>query len=776
MEKTQRLSERSAMKFSVEDYCSKLGWYLVTIPAGTKGPTKFGWQQPEKALSDPEEARKYYEQNPTHNVGLLHGASGTCAIDIDNVEHTKMIFDELGIDFSLLMNSAPQIIGRENRGKLLFKAPPDLVTHKISWPVEGDPRKTEVVFELRAGSVQDVLPPSIHPDTGKPYQWAGRSIWDGLPDLPQQLLTLWVEWDRLRPQLMDICPWKKTPSFQPPNKTRPKGDGTSVIDAFNQAHDMHTLLEQYGYKRTGQNRYLSPNSTSGLAGVKLFEDGRAYSHHASDPFDSAHSFDAFELWCQYEHRGNVSKAVKDAAQLLNVTQDPNHEYDKEAIEHGAKVAAQIMSKPKASQGPLDTVPEHLLSVPGILQDVVNYYTTTAIKPQPQFAVQAAIAFGSVAMGRRWVTDQRNFSSLYFLNIGETGSGKEHTKTVLEDLLEQSGLDDLIGPAGYTSGSGVISALTKKPVHVSVIDELGRQLKAAAAKGMQHKADAITSIMEVFGRQDGTLRQAGYSTNTMKSSEAEKLEKVIKRPSLTLVGMSTPSEFLQAIGGGDVSSGLLNRFIIVRSEIGVQMSQEKRRSAISDRLAVWAKEHAHAHEGDLNAGNIHDLPPHPIEVPFTVEAKSILREYEARLVDAIKKETGTGLEAMYNRSREISMRLALIMARSMGQDEIGADAMQWSIEYVDFYAKQTIEMFRSSMAEGPFDACCKAVYSKIEKAGLGGITESELTRSLGAFANMDRRKRADVLEALMNDRGIECRNQNEGVRGRPRMAFFAPPQH
>jgi hypothetical protein len=142
--------------------------------------------------------------------------------------------------------------------------------------------------------------------------------------------------------------------------------------------------------------------------------------------------------------------------------------------------------------------------------------------------------------------------------------------------------------------------------------------------------------------------------------------------------------------------------------------------------------------------------------------------------AIKKETGTGLEAMYNRSREISMRLALIMARSMGQDEIGADAMQWSIEYVDFYAKQTIEMFRSSMAEGPFDACCKAVYSKIEKAGLGGITESELTRSLGAFANMDRRKRADVLEALMNDRGIECRNQNEGVRGRPRMAFFAPP--
>ena len=91
---------------------------------------------------------------------------------------------------------------------------------------------------------------------------------------------------------------------------------------------------------------------------------------------------------------------------------------------------------------------------------------------------------------------------------------------MEELLEQAGLDELIGPAGYTSAAGVISTLTKKPTHVSVVDELGRQLKSAAARGMQHKADALTTIMECFGRQDGTLRQQGYATNTMKSSEAE----------------------------------------------------------------------------------------------------------------------------------------------------------------------------------------------------------------------------------------------------------------
>ena len=307
------VSNVSAFPVSHADYCAKLGWYLVPIPAGSKGPVHARWQQ--RALSSPQAAEQFFDKYPTHNVGLLHGVSGTCAVDIDDVALTKLIFAELGIDFNDLMQSAPQIVGRENRGKLLFNAPPDLVTHKISWPVEGDPRKTQVIFELRAGAVQDVLPPSVHPDTGRPYRWEGRSIWDGLPDLPSQLLTIWREWDNFRPQMMSACPWLKTEQ-RPPSK--PRTNGSSVIDAFNAAHDMRSLLVQYGYKQTGKNRFLSPNSTTKLAGCVVFDDGRAYSHHASDPFDERHSFDAFELWCQFEHSGNVKEAVKAAATLLQV--------------------------------------------------------------------------------------------------------------------------------------------------------------------------------------------------------------------------------------------------------------------------------------------------------------------------------------------------------------------------------------------------------------------------------------------------------------------------
>lgn len=307
------LSNVSAIPVLHADYC-KLGWSIVPIQPAAKGPTHKHW--PERALSDAYAVQQFYDRFPTHNIGLLHSASGTCALDFDHLANSKTIFAGMGIDFDKLMQSAPQIVGREDRGKLLFHAPPHLTRRALSWPkLSGE--GSEVVFELRAGNVQDVLPPSIHPDTGQPYRWAGPSPFDGLPDLPLQLLTIWEDWDRYRPQMMSLCPWFKKQEA-PPNKPRQKSDGPSVIDAFNEAHNIKSLFLKYGFKQTSKNRFLSPNSTTQLAGVNVFDDGRAYSHHASDPFDPEHSFDSFELFRHFEHDGDVKEAVKHAADLLKM--------------------------------------------------------------------------------------------------------------------------------------------------------------------------------------------------------------------------------------------------------------------------------------------------------------------------------------------------------------------------------------------------------------------------------------------------------------------------
>ena len=760
---------------SVKHY-TELGWALVSIPAGSKAPTNYGWQQPEKALRRTEDAVAYYERNATHNVGLLHSASGTCALDIDNMEWSRTAFEAFGLDLDAILAAAPRIVGRPGRGKALFRAHrDDLKTHKLAWP-NPNGKGSSVVFELRAGATQDVLPPSIHPDTMQPYTWDGPSYVD-LPLLPEPLQIMWDQWERFRVQFLDACPWKVKPQLQAPLRKRVQSEGTSVIDAYNAAHNMAALLTQFGYRQTAKDRFLSPNSKTGFAGVILFEDGTAYSHHASDPFDSAHSFDCFELYTQCEHAGNVREAVKAAAAYLNLNTDPTYAYapeDAEHIAHGKSVAAQIVPslRAKAPQNPLASIPDHLLSVPGILQDVVNYYETSAARAQPQFAVQAALAFGSVVMGRRWVTDQRNYSSLYFLNVAVSSAGKEHAKTVIEKLLEASGLDRLIGPAGYASASGVISSLIDQPCHIAVIDELGRVLQSAKAQGNHHKSDAQTIMMEAFGRQDSILRGHGMSKFGLRKQDAKELDRFVRSPSLTLLTMTTPSTLFDGISSQSVLDGFLGRFIIVESPIGRQVSQMRRMIQPTDRLIEWAKACATAKAGNLDVDS-HEIPPAPVAVHFSTECAEMIMAFDAEMIEAMNANERFGLDAMYGRTKEIAMRLALIVAVSRGESEVSAGSMSWAIDYARFYAHRATNALKRKMADGLFEKTCKQVYERVEAAGLKGISEPELAAAIRGFKGLKPLDRKAVIETLVADYGIECRNTTEGKRGRPRMAWFVP---
>lgn len=173
---------------NVRDACVEYvrsGFVLVPIPAGEKGPREKGWQRRENCVSTEEACSRI-----TGNVGLAHAYSGTAAVDFDDLKHASEFLsaEAVGVDKMLTSPASVWISsGRENRAKLLYRLPegiPGLPTLKLA----------DDALELRCASkdgmtVQDVLPPSIHPDTHKPYAWKGdyRSV----PMLPPDLLTFW---------------------------------------------------------------------------------------------------------------------------------------------------------------------------------------------------------------------------------------------------------------------------------------------------------------------------------------------------------------------------------------------------------------------------------------------------------------------------------------------------------------------------------------------------------------------------------------------------------
>jgi hypothetical protein len=166
---------------SVDAYI-RHGWSLVPIPAGTKGPRTPAWNLKENAL------RSQTDLPAGYGIGLAHAYSGTMALDIDDWNATV----KHGIDLAALYAAPDAVIvdsSRPGHGKLLYAMPFALPSKKII--VSG-----VTAFELRCATasgvtVQDVLPPSIHPDTGQPYRWAGSGHWTRLPLIPESLLSLW---------------------------------------------------------------------------------------------------------------------------------------------------------------------------------------------------------------------------------------------------------------------------------------------------------------------------------------------------------------------------------------------------------------------------------------------------------------------------------------------------------------------------------------------------------------------------------------------------------
>ena len=177
------------------------GLSLCAIPRGTKSPDYDDW--PIKPI--PLDAADGLD-----GAGLLHVLSGTCALDLDNLEAARPWLAERGVDIDALLeaDNAVQISsGRVGRAKLLYRMKRPLRTFK--------PKGSGLELRCASGkgtSVQDVLPPSVHPDTKKPYAWAGGilSDWRNLPPIPAGLLGIWRELAQDTPE-PPIAPTKAAP-------------------------------------------------------------------------------------------------------------------------------------------------------------------------------------------------------------------------------------------------------------------------------------------------------------------------------------------------------------------------------------------------------------------------------------------------------------------------------------------------------------------------------------------------------------------------------------
>lgn len=374
------------------------GFVLVPVPPGTKGPRVRGWNtDPAQWITSPAAAREYLTAHPGAGVGLLHSESQTAALDVDH-DSAALALAAVGVDLAALMAGNPYRIRGKRGEKPLWRVPDglSLKNEALSWP---DPSGKKgpggrpaglTVFELRGGPVQDVMPPSVHPDTGRPYTWAGpvpESVAD-LPELPRELLNLWENWGRFLPVMRAACPWASAEQrAEPAPSERDLGrlggvaaEGASVIDAFNASRSLGEVLGEHGYKGGPRGPWLYPGSSSGQAGVRLRPERTprgaevVMSWHAADPLGDGLPRDAFGVWALLAEGVDVYTAtpeqrrevVKRAARLLGLPEPERGSAAPRTQAQRAAPAAELPPVPWGEVRPLPPLTEPVPPLPAEL--------------------------------------------------------------------------------------------------------------------------------------------------------------------------------------------------------------------------------------------------------------------------------------------------------------------------------------------------------------------------------------------------------------------------
>ncbi|WP_017517056.1 bifunctional DNA primase/polymerase [Pseudomonas nitroreducens] len=440
---------------AVGRYIDVFGLAVVKIPPALKGPAGNGWNKPGGYFTDAEAAVEFWTRHPTHNLGVVLAPSGVCSLDVDDVSAARQVLWEvLGVDLDALPLHFPTVVGNPARMRLMFRVPAgvELSVHKLTWPNEADPtgatfreanqrkasakKAAEVarkvgddaaeaqalaamsaaqadaeavrpftVLELRAGDVQDVLPPSIHPDTGQPYTWRTPLPEAGpIPELPVELLRGWQNWDIVKRDGLACCPWapKQSVPMKAKQAKRPApatGAGESVVDAFNRAHDVEQLLEAHGYERRGM-KWLCPGSSTGIAGITI-ADGTVFSHHGSDPLGNGHRNDAFDVFRILDHGGDHNAAVKAAARMLGIARSGREQPPAEPNTVAEKSLA--AAPPEGGEGVTTWAPDLLLERFALVfgeTSVFDLVEKVIIKPM------AFSALVGKALAKGWKEDER----------------------------------------------------------------------------------------------------------------------------------------------------------------------------------------------------------------------------------------------------------------------------------------------------------------------------------------------------------------------------------
>lgn len=624
--------------------------------------------------------------------------SGVIALDIDNDEIAERIYQ--------LAGETP-VRKRGSKGFTAFYRFNGEASQ--NWKREGE---TSPLVELLSDKRLTTIPPSRHRVTGKPYEWmdqAGLLDVAALPVLSPDFITI-----------MNALYPKPVRTFATPSMPHDFGD-VSLSEVEEMLSYISSDVSRDEWLVVG----MALRDEFGDVACSLWHE---WSARAGTRYNYR---DAQACWRSFTGEGvTIASIVHMAKQAGWLRELPNNDA-------GFSVDLSYLLNPTAK--PVTTS----LTVHGLVGEIADWITSTAIFPQPVLSLAAALSFVGMLKGHRIRGYTNLRTNLLIMSLAPTASGKEHPQNCIKRLIRDCGLENnLMGEP--TSGTGFLRSINDRGrVALMVMDEIGRYLGNASGKQAgSHQKEIIDYIIKTFSNANSVLKGREYADNK-KNPTID-----INQPHFCCLGSTVEERLKSACSSSEIVDGFLNRWIVM----GVRERVPRRERVkftdppkeLVDKIKLLSPREYNPYNSD----------PVLREVRFTPEAWDFFNNYR-RENDRKIATTPYPLNALYARTAEHVEKLALTISDS--EDVLIAD-VKAAIEIIA-YSNTSIMHFAGLISDNEFEAEYIKVREIIREAGT--IKRNELTRKT-QFIRAGNKRRNEILESLIELGNVTFEKDESGA--------------
>lgn len=454
-----------------------------------------------------------------------------------------------------------------------------------------------------------------------------------------------------------------------------------------------------------------------------------------------------------QHGANLSEIA--FRHRIGSIETPDDGFDAERLEVGKSEPQE--AKIAASAGDPEPTPAPSIDYPpGLVGDIAKWIVAGAWRPQPSISIGAGLIAVGTAAGRLYRGPEGAATHLYVLGLAPTGCGKDHPLQMVPRLLDLAGLSQHIGPSEFISMPAVVDFLKDKPLSACAMDEVGdflRRINDRRASGFER------SISKVI-RSLWSLGYKPYATPQW----AQKASQTIHAPAMSLFGASTFEQFYNAMSGGSLEDGTLNRFITVGS--AVRPPRKRPPPFDLHGAAALAKrlEAVYTAAGDFSGSwrnnpsmNPENVEDGLIELEWGTGAKERFEEISDDLEDRMFDPS---VAPFITRVMEQSVRLATIVAIGKGSSLVSCHDLEWGYSLASQSATFMQVGFQEYGAETEFEALTQRIVRTLKERG-GRASHRDITRAIRTVKAKDIREALETLVDAGKIRAVEQQSERRG---------------